>query len=88
MTVKEFLMKKEKTFWETRNEDLEELAARYDSIYSQEWGNIEAKFKQDFFEWVTMDHDFEQFNEDQKEEILESLHMTEPYVIDKVTNLL
>lgn len=88
MNIQEFLNKKEETFWETREEDLKELAERYDNIYTNEFSQIEREWKKDFYEWVTMDPDYESFSDEEKDEIKEELHMKELYVIDKVTALL
>lgn len=71
MNVKEFLERKVKTYLETREDDVSDLKEKLSErdYYNNEIQDLQNGFDQDWKEWVEMDPDYDDFNEEEKEEI-------------------
>jgi hypothetical protein len=79
MTVTEYIKEQTKAFLSTRNDDyLEEQKKLLNMVidnnissnyFNNEINKVQDKWEQDWFEWITMNHNFDTFSKKEQEEI-------------------
>lgn len=82
MNIKEYIREQERKFMLTRDDErLEDKNKIFDMLtddnissnyFNNEVRKIQDKWEQDWFEWITMNHNFDTFSKEKQEEIKET----------------